>query len=111
MTQALEDLADRIRDHYGPRVATVEKRMFGGIAFMVRGNMAVAPVNDGTLMVRVGKDGMTDALARPGCNQMEMNGRKMSGFVVVDGDVLEDEDTLAFWLDTGLAFVRTLPAK
>lgn len=111
MTQALEELAGRVRDHYAPRVATVEKRMFGGIAFMVRGNMAVAPVKDGSLMVRVGKDNMEDALARPGCRQMEMQGRKMSGFVVLDGDVLEDDDTLAHWLDAGLAFASSLPAK
>jgi TfoX/Sxy family transcriptional regulator of competence genes len=111
MTQALEELAGRIRDHFAPRAATAEQRMFGGIAFMERGNMVAGVMKDGTLMVRVGKDGMADALTRPGCRAMEMNGRKMGGFVVVDGDVIEDGDALADWLDTARTFTATLPAK
>lgn len=111
MTQALEELAGRVRDYYAPRITTVEKRMFGGIAFMVRGNMAVAPVRDGTMMVRVGKEALDEAIKRPGARQMEMQGRKMGGFVEVDGDVLEDDETLAHWLNAGLAFTLTLPPK
>lgn len=100
-----------MRDHLNLRVPSAEKRMFGGICFMSNGNMVAAAMKDGTLLARVGKDGMADALARPGCTEMEMNGRKMTGFVVVDGDVLEDDDVLDWWLDTALAFTRTLPPK
>lgn len=111
MNTALEELSGRIRDYFHHRAAPVEKRMFGGIAFMVHGNMVVAAMKDGTLLTRVGKQGMDDALTKPGCRHMEMQGRKMTGFVLIDGDVLEDDDILADWLDTAYAFTATLPAK
>lgn len=111
MSMAREELADRIRDLLPPGVYPVEKRMFGGIAFIVHGNMLICPLKDGTLMVRVGKDGMETALTRPGASIMEMNGRQMNGFILVSGDAIEDDDILADWLATAYAFVRTLPSK
>ncbi len=107
----LDELADRIRAALPPGAHTIEKKMFGGIAFMLDGNMLLCPTRDGALMVRVGKDGMAAALERPGAQIMEMSGRSMNGFVLLSGDALEDDDTLADWVDLALAFVRTLPPK
>lgn len=111
MSLAAEELAERIRTRIGDRPGIVEKKMFGGIAFMVHGNMLVGPMKDGSLMVRVGKASYDDALAQPGCQPMTMSERTMSGFVVVDGDVIEDDDTLADWIARAWAFVKTLPPK
>lgn len=111
MSMAREELADRIRALLPPGLHPREKRMFGGIAFMQDGNMLVCPLKDGALLVRVGKDGMDAALARPGAEIMEMSGRTMGGFVVVSGDAIEDHEDLAGWISTAHAFVRTLPPK
>ena len=105
------DLADRIRVLISDRPGITEKRMFGGIAFMLRGNMLVGPIKGGGLLVRVGKDGYEAALARPGAGPMTFTGRPMSGFVEVTGDVLEDDDTLTEWIAVAEAFVSTLPPK
>jgi len=110
MSFASEELAERLRA-YPWRGPVVEKKMFGGVAFMQRGNMVVAAMKEGELIVRVGKDGMEAALALPGAGKMDMSGRSMSGFVVVDGDVIEDEDALFDWVARAAAFVDTLPAK
>jgi TfoX/Sxy family transcriptional regulator of competence genes len=112
MNMAVTELADRIRDALEPlRVHCVEKRMFGGIAFMLHGNMLVCPMSDGALLVRVGKEGINEALALPGATAMEMAGRKMGGFVAVSGDALEDDDSLSDWIGRARRFVDTLPPK
>ncbi len=111
MSMAREELADRIRGLLPPGVYPVEKRMFGGIAFIVQGNMLICPLKDGTLMVRVGKNGMDEALTRSGASIMEMKGRPMNGFILVSGDAIEDDDILGDWLTAAQAFVRTLPPK
>ncbi|WP_196257637.1 TfoX/Sxy family protein [Pelagibacterium limicola] len=111
MNHALDELAGRVRDHLSLKTPLIEKKMFGGLCFMARGNMVVGVMKEGTLLARVGKEGMAAALSRLGCHEMDMQGRKMSGFVVVDGDVIEDEDALADWLDRCLAFAATLPPK
>jgi hypothetical protein len=105
-----EVLAERVRDHLddvgaGARSAT----MFGGIAFLIEGNMTVAVIGD-DLLVRVGRDGTPDALRRPGTRPFDMTGRPMRGWVVVAGEMLDD-DVLAGWTDRARAFVATLPAK
>jgi len=110
MSMALDELSDRIRA-LTPDLVLVEKKMFNGRAFMHRGNMLVCPIKDGTLLVRVGKDGMNAALARPGATPMVMNGRAMGGFVFVAGDAIEDDDALREWIATARAFVDTLPPK
>lgn len=111
MSMATDELAERVRDLLPPSVHCVEKRMFGGIAFMYRGNMLVAPLKDGAMLARVGKDGMEEALALPGASIMDMGGRSMGGFVVVSGDAIEDDDVLTEWLERCRRFVDTLPAK
>lgn len=111
MSMASEELAERIRALLPPWAPVAEKKMFGGIAFMLAGNMLVCPTKGGSLIVRVGKDRMADALARPGAQIMGMNGRSMSGFVVLGGDAIEDDDVLADWLTLARDFVATLPPK
>ena len=111
MSMASDELTDRIRDLFSPGENIREQKMFGANAFMSNGNMLVAPMKDGSLLVRVGKDGMEDALAMEGASLMEMGGRTMGGFVVVSGDALEEDFALGEWLDRARAFVRTLPPK
>ncbi|MCP8883484.1 TfoX/Sxy family protein [Devosia sp. XJ19-1] len=111
MSMASEDLADRIRALLLPEEIVREQKMFGAIAFMLHGNMLVAPMKDGALLVRVGKDGMDDALALPGASVMTMGSKSMSGFIMVSGDAVEDDTALGEWIDRARTFVRTLPAK
>jgi hypothetical protein len=111
MSMASDALAERIRAALPMGLRTIEKRMFGGIAFMLDGNMLVCPLKDGALMVRVGKQGMAAALDRPGAGPMEMRGRPVSGFVLVSGDAIEGDEALAAWIATAHGFVKTLPAK
>jgi hypothetical protein len=84
--------------------------MFGGIAFMVGGNMAVG-VSGSELMVRVGPETDAAALARPGVRPFDMTGRPMAGWVLVAADGYADDATFASWLDQGIAFARSLPPK
>lgn len=111
MSMACDELSDRVRDTLGPLPFLTEKKMFGGRAFMLHGNMVCCPTKEGSLIVRVGKEGMDEALAEPGASLMDMGGRSMTGFVVVSGDALEDDDVLAGWILRARTFVDTLPAK
>jgi TfoX/Sxy family transcriptional regulator of competence genes len=111
MSMACDELADRVRSLLPPGVHCTEKKMFGGVAFMTHGNMLVCPTREGALIVRVGKDGMEDALAQLGAGLMDMGGRSMSGFVVLEGDAIEDDDVLGEWIARAWAFVKTLPRK
>jgi len=105
------EMADRIRAVLGDRPNLREQKMFGGIAFMLNGNMLVGPIKGGGLLVRVGKQGYPAALERPGAAPMQFTGREMAGFVQVSGDVLEDEEVLADWIALAETFVATLPPK
>ena len=111
MSMASEELADRIRDLLTPGENIREQKMFGANAFMSNGHMLVAPMKDGSLLVRVGKDGVDEAVAQEGATVMEMGGRTMGGFVVVSGDALEEDFALGEWLDRARNFVKTLPPK
>ena len=105
-----EGVAERLRDVYESLGGADEKRMFGGIAFMVEGHMSCGVVND-TLMVRVGPDQYESALARPHASEMDFTGRPMKGFVYVAPEGFEDDEDLASWVEASLAFVHTLPPK
>lgn len=105
-----EGLAERIREQLGADPDIAEKRMFGGIAFLYRGNMAVGVTGD-DLMVRVGPDATDAALARPGARLFDMTGRPMRGWVVVAGSAVAEDDVLGEWIDEGRAFVAGLPPK
>ncbi|MDX3757984.1 TfoX/Sxy family protein [Streptomyces sp. AK02-04a] len=104
-----EGLAERIRERLGADPDIAEKRMFGGIAFLHCGNMAVGVSGD-DLMVRVGPDAADEALARPGARVFDMTGRPMRGWVVAGSAVAEDE-ALGEWIDEGHAFAASLPPK
>jgi DNA-binding winged helix-turn-helix (wHTH) protein/TfoX/Sxy family transcriptional regulator of competence genes len=104
-----ENLAERIRAVLAGTGSVREVRMFGGLCFMLNGNM-VAGASKRGLLVRVGKDQHTRALARPDAKRMEMSGRPMEGYVFID-PLPRDEQTLREWLDLAVAFVNTLPAK
>ncbi|MFI5794327.1 TfoX/Sxy family protein [Streptomyces sp. NPDC051677] len=105
-----EGLTERIREQLGADPDIAEKRMFGGIAFLHRGNMAVGVTGD-DLMVRVGRDATAAALARPGVRIFDMTGRPMHGWVVVAGSVISEDDALHAWIDEGRAFAAGLPPK
>ena len=105
-----EGLAQRIRQRWAADPEVAEKRMFGGVAFLYRGNMAAGVTGD-DLMVRVGPDASDAALARPGTRVFDMTGRPMRGWVVVDGAAVAEDDALGAWLAEGRAFAAGLPPK
>jgi TfoX/Sxy family transcriptional regulator of competence genes len=103
-------LADRIRDRLGNGPEIVEKKMFGGTAFMLSGNMAVGISGD-ELMVRTGPDAYSDAIAQPGVRDFDMTGKRMKGWVLVASDQLTEDKGPADWLEVGLDFAGSLPPK
>ena len=106
-----EELAGRIRELIAGERGVVEQKMFGGLAFLVNGNMSVAASGQGGLLVRVDPD-ESDALARKaGVELMEMRGRQMAGWLRVDGDAVRTKKQLAAWVDRRVTFARSLPPK
>ena len=105
-----EDLALRIRVALGGYDGVVERKMFGGIAFMLSGNMCCG-VTGGDLMVRVGPDGLDGALAQPHTRPMDFTGRPMKGYVYVGPAGTEKDESLKQWVQRGAAFAGSLPAK
>lgn len=105
-----EVLAARIRRVVGARPDVTERRMFGGLAFMMNGNMFCGVVG-GELMARVGPQGHDASLARPGARPMDFTGRPMKGMVFVGPSGIDDETDLRGWVDEACRFVQSLPAK
>jgi len=105
-----EKLADRIRQALGRRKGLTERKMFGGIAFMVGGNMCCGVVKR-DLMVRVGPDQYERLLGEPGARPMDFTGRPMKGMLYVDGGALANAKTLTKWVDRGADYAASLPAK
>jgi TfoX/Sxy family transcriptional regulator of competence genes len=105
-----QGLAQRIREQLAATGGVTEKQMFGGIAFLVDGNMCVGVIGE-ELIARVGLDATDAALERPGSRLFDFSGRPMKGWITVAPDALEDDDALAGWIDDALGFVRTLPPK
>ncbi len=103
-------LADRIRAALKDRSDVAERQMFGGIAFLVGGNMAVG-VSGNELMVRVGADAHDEAVARPGARVSAMSGRPMSGWVLVGHDGFRTDDEFASWVARGVGHAESLPPK
>jgi TfoX/Sxy family transcriptional regulator of competence genes len=104
------DLADRVRDHLADEHAISERAMFGGLVFLLEGNMAIGVSGDG-LMVRVGPEGTADALELPHTRPFEMRGRPTKGFVRVDADGVASDEDLDAWVGRGVAFAGSLPPK
>ena len=106
-----EDVANAVRHALAElEVNAVERRMFGGVAFMVAGHMTVGVIGD-ELMVRVGKDGHERALARPHAREMDFTGKPMTGMVYVAEGGFHDDGDLRAWVQRGLDFTATLPPK
>jgi TfoX/Sxy family transcriptional regulator of competence genes len=105
------DLADRIRAALRGEPGVTERRMFGGLAFLVNGNMAVSASGQGGLLLRVDPAG-TDSLVREdGVTRFSMRGREMDGWVRVDPAATASDQTLLRWVRLGLDYASTLPPK
>lgn len=105
-----EQLAERIRDVIGGRSGVSERKMFGGVAWMVNGNMACGVIGE-DLMVRLDRDEAHQALAEQHVGPMEFTGRPMRGFVTVEAAGITDASGLGRWVDAGADFAASLPAK
>lgn len=103
-------LADDVRACIGSHPGLTDKEMFGGIAFMVHGNMAVG-VRGTELMVRVGKEAHDEAMARPGARIFDFSARPMRGWVVVSPEGFVTDADLDSWVQRGIAYAETLPPK
>ncbi|HEX6701704.1 MAG TPA: TfoX/Sxy family protein [Gaiellaceae bacterium] len=106
-----EALAERIRRRLAGESGIVEKKMFGGLAFLIGGNMAVAASGQGGLLVRVDPAESDSLVATTTARPMEMRGREMAGWLRVDSDDVGNDDQLAEWVERGAAYARSLPAK
>lgn len=109
MSAASDAMGDRLRPLLGPGL--VEKKMFGGIGFMLRGNMAIGTTAKGDLLVRIDPVRQDEALAMPGAYQMHMGERPMTGFIAVDEEGTPDDDALRTWIAYAMKFAETLPPK
>jgi TfoX/Sxy family transcriptional regulator of competence genes len=105
-----ETLADDIRMRIGNHPGITEREMFGGIAFMVHGNMAVGVTGE-ELMVRVGKDAHDEAVSQPGARIFDMSGRPMKGWVLVSPEAFGTDSALDGWIQQGVGYAESLPAK
>ena len=105
-----EDLAARIRDEVGGEPGIMEKKMFGGLAFLLNGNMSVSVSGKGGMMLRCWPE-RTDEFVALGAERMVMRGKEMDGWIRVSEEALADDDVLATWVETGLTYARSLPAK
>jgi TfoX/Sxy family transcriptional regulator of competence genes len=106
-----EDLAHRLRELLADEDAITEKKMFGGLAFLVHGNMSVSASRTGGLLVRIDPADTDAALERPHVALMEMRGRTMDGWIIVAPAGVKTKRELAAWVTRSLAFVKTLPRK
>jgi TfoX/Sxy family transcriptional regulator of competence genes len=105
-----EGLATRIRELLGGEAGLTEKKMFGGLAMLLNGNMAVGVRNDG-MIVRTDPDEHERLLTEPGARQFDLTGRPMKGWIVVDPPGCAEDEDLRRWVDRGVAYARGLPPK
>ena len=105
-----EQLAERVRQVLGNQDGIRERKMFGGLAFMLHGNMSVGVIND-ELMVRVGPDRHQEALEKPHARPMDFTGRPMKGFVFVPQEGIAADADLQHWVQLGVEFAESLPRK
>jgi TfoX/Sxy family transcriptional regulator of competence genes len=106
-----EDLADRIREVLVDESDITERKMFGGLAFLIGGNMAVAASRQGGLLVRVDPAKSDKLVATTTARPMEMRGRAMQGWLRVDADVVGTKRQLTRWVGLGMTYARSLPRK
>ena len=105
-----EGTAQRLREYFATDPDVIEKKMFGGVAFMLAGNMCCG-VNGDQLMARVGPEQYESALAMPHAREMDFTGRALKGFVYVDPQGFESDRDLLRWVELCTGFARSLPAK
>ncbi|MFD0316290.1 TfoX/Sxy family protein [Streptomyces flavalbus] len=105
-----EGLAERVRTRLAGDPGITEKRMFGGLAFLYEGNLAVCVTGD-ELLVRVGPTATETALSHPGTRLFDMTGRPMRGWIVVSAPALSEDEALTAWINQGHTFASTLPPK
>jgi TfoX/Sxy family transcriptional regulator of competence genes len=106
-----EALAERIRELLRDEERVAEKKMFGGLAFLVNGNMAIAASGQGGLLVRVDPEESDTLVRKTGARAMEMRGREMPGWLRVDADAVLTKKQLSAWAQRGVSFARSLPPK
>jgi TfoX/Sxy family transcriptional regulator of competence genes len=106
-----EELGARIRDLLAGASDVTEQKMFGGLAFLVGGNMAVAASGQGGILVRVDPAQSDALIAKTSAFLMEMRGRQMRGWLRVDAEHVRTKRDLAKWVDLGTTYARSLPAK
>jgi TfoX/Sxy family transcriptional regulator of competence genes len=109
MSTASDAMGDRLRPLLP--AGLIEKRMFGGLGFMLHGNMAVGTTAKGELLVRIDPAKQAEALARPGAYQMHMGPRPMTGFIAIDASGTPDGAALSRWIAYALSYAETLPPK
>ena len=105
------DLADRIRELVAPETGVTEQKMFGGLGFMIGGNMAVAASGQGGLLVRVDPEQSEKLTASSKASPMEMRGRPMKGWLRVESDDVRTRKQLSTWVRRGVDYARSLPPK
>ncbi|MFO1003789.1 MAG: TfoX/Sxy family protein [Planctomycetaceae bacterium] len=103
-------LVERIRHLLSKRRGITEKKMFGGVCFLLNGNMLVAVWND-SLIARLGAEQAETALTEPEVRDVDLTGRPMKGWIIVGQDGIDSDQQLTRWIDLSMTFVRTLPAK
>jgi TfoX/Sxy family transcriptional regulator of competence genes len=106
-----QELADRIREIVQSEPGLTEKRMFGGLAFLIGGNMAVSASSKGGLLLRVDPADTPTLTQRPEADRFEMRGREMDGWLRVDPSGLATDEELEHWVSIGVRYARSLPAK
>lgn len=105
-----EGLAQRVRDSLARQDGVVEKKMFGGLGFMIRGNLACGIIGD-DLVVRVGPEAYADLVMQPHTRPFDFTGRPMKGWLVVEPPGLATDEDLRHWVALGTTFAESLPAK
>ena len=104
-------LADRVREVVQTEPGVTEKRMFGGLAFLIHGHMAVSASSQGGLLLRVDPAHTGSLVKEPHVSRFRMRGREMDGWLHVDAEAVETEDDLRRWVSLGVIQVRSLPRK
>jgi TfoX/Sxy family transcriptional regulator of competence genes len=106
-----DELADRLRELVASEAGLTEKRMFGGLAFLINGNMAVSASGQGGLLLRVDPAQTESLVSPPQVRRFEMRGREMDGWLRVDTQAVETDDELRRWVALGVGYARSLPPK
>lgn len=104
------ELAKRIKEILGERPGLVEKKMFGGVSYLINGNMTCGVIKD-ELVIRLGEEKNAEALCRPNTRQFDFSGKPMAGWIYVSKLGFESEENLRKWIEMGVEYALSLPAK